>query len=215
MPRSWSYPVGTRYELRTAKRKLKCRKCGAVIPKGSQYVVKIWYEHKCWIGYNPRYYVAAFRYPTRSRDYRRQMRLCMKCYEEELRAQEEAKRQAEERKRRRKQKIIGLAISLLAKGLVMLEDKAESWIKEHPCLQGVEYYARLKDPDLAGEFGTPLPVCRLKCMPKPEIQELSLLSWVVPLPCGGVVFIYGSPHFYMCLCPRLGNCPIHKKGSPP
>ena len=192
-----SYEIGAAYEVRTAKRRLKCRKCGAIIAKGEQYAVKTYYEHRVWVGRDPRYYVAAFRYPTRSRDLRRQMRLCMKCYEEELRAREEARRKAEERRRRTEEKAVRLAAALLAKGLVLL-DEPEYRLRNHPCLEGVEELVRVKDPDLAGidDWG-PLPLCRLRCRPELEIRKEGPLMWSANLPCGGKVFAtIGPSGFY-------------------
>jgi len=71
-----------------AKRKIECRVCGREIKKGELYFVgKELVVTKVSVGYNPKWYVAAWRYPTRVRRALRRKIVCLDCrkrFEREL-----------------------------------------------------------------------------------------------------------------------------------
>jgi hypothetical protein len=86
-----------------AKRKVACRRCQQEISKGQEYYMleegELVEER---IGFNPRWRVAAWRYPTRSMWAKRRRIICPKCKAE---MEEEWRREEEEFERRRREPI--------------------------------------------------------------------------------------------------------------
>lgn len=86
-----------------AKREAVCRRCGREISKGQEYYVCEEGELlKEWIGFDPKWRVAAWRYPTRSVWAKRRRIVCPKCRVE---MEEERRRWEEEFERRRREPI--------------------------------------------------------------------------------------------------------------
>jgi len=89
--------VGRLTKLAEARRKMICRYCSRTIQRGETYGVveeRETYERR-WVGFNPKWGVAAWRYPTRvsSRTYVIKRAVCGGCIEQSRKLAEEGTRE--------------------------------------------------------------------------------------------------------------------------
>jgi DNA-directed RNA polymerase subunit RPC12/RpoP len=116
-----------------AKRKVVCRRCGREISKGQEYYVCEEEELlKEWIGFNPKWRVAAWRYPTRSVWAKRRRIVCPNCRAEIEEEREKREEEFEEKRREPITRAKELMIEVLkrAGGLVIIDHMIEEVAKK-------------------------------------------------------------------------------------
>jgi DNA repair exonuclease SbcCD ATPase subunit len=101
---------------KNAKRKVKCKVCGREISKGEKYYVEESTEIvKEWIGFDKRWHVAAWRYPTKSIHAKRRRIVCPECKERLIEGGRKREEEIERAWRERVEKIKNFVINELKK----------------------------------------------------------------------------------------------------